>query len=295
MSRRCGCSPGDTGAVRFRLEAGGLTDVGRRRQNNEDCFAIVPLGEPATAPSPQAAVAGPLAVLGVLLVVADGLGGARAGEVASRLAVAAVVAELRANAAASVDMAETLFGGVAAAHAAVSRAAEGSPEWRGMGCTLSVLWVRPGRAALAHVGDSRIYRWHAGRLDQLTRDQTVVQGLAVPGGSVAGPDVPPRLRGVLEQAIGGDGDIPQPQVDEFAVGPGDRFLLCTDGCHDRLGTADFAARLGATPFAPVACARGLVGEACRRGGHDNITVIVAGCAAPVPHWLGFARRWLGRS
>ena len=163
-----------------------------------------------------------------------------------------------------------------------------------MGCTLSLLWVRPGRAALAQVGDSRIYRWQAGELEQLTRDQTVAQGMVRRGEITPEQARQVRFRGVLEQVIGGIGDLPQPQVDEFDVARGDRFLLCSDGCHDCLEANDLAARLGAADFDPDACARAAVNEACRRSGHDNITVVAAACAESRPGWRRTVGRWLGR-
>ncbi|MBK8475137.1 MAG: protein phosphatase 2C domain-containing protein [Opitutaceae bacterium] len=92
------------------LTAAGHTDVGRKRKNNEDCFAPVALGGANAPQLPEAALEGPLAEPGVLLVVADGMGGAEAGEVASRLAVETVVTELRAKAASSADMAAILAG-----------------------------------------------------------------------------------------------------------------------------------------------------------------------------------------
>lgn len=277
------------------LSAAGHTDVGRRRKNNEDCFALVALGGGNAPPLPQATVEGPLAEPGVLLVVADGMGGAEAGEVASRLAVETVVAELRGKAASTADMAATLTEAVAIAHAAVFQTAERVSEYGGMGCTLSILWVRPGRAALAQVGDSRIYRWLAGQLEQLTRDQTVAQGMVVRGEITAEQAKEVRFRGVLEQVIGGNGEMPQPQVDEFEVARGDRFLLCSDGCHDCLDEIDLAARLGAADFEPAACVRDVVNEACRRSGHDNITVIAIACEEPRRSWRQTLARWLGRS
>jgi protein phosphatase len=284
-----------TADVPFAITAAGHTDVGRKRKNNEDCFALLALDGSPAVKLPQTPVAGLLAAAGVLLVVSDGMGGAEAGEVASRLAAETVVAELQDRSTTSVAMTVTLQAAVAAAHAAVFQAAESTPALRGMGCTLSVLWVRPGRAALAQVGDSRIYRWRSGTLEQLTRDQTVAQSMVARGEITEEQGRKARFHGMLEQVIGGIGDKPQPQVDEFDVAKGDRFLLCSDGCHDCLDAADFSARLGVASFDATACARATVTEARRRSGHDNITVIAAACGEDShPSWRETVSRLLGR-
>jgi len=275
------------------LSASGHTDVGRKRKNNEDCFALLALGQGEGKTLPQGAVVEPLPPAGVLLVVADGMGGAEAGEVASRLAVETVVAQMRSLARPEAEMGATLRAAVAAAHSAVFSSGEADTKRRGMGCTLSVLWLRPGRMALAQVGDSRIYRWRCCELKQMTRDQTVAQGMVDRGEITAEQAKQARFRGVLEQVIGGAGDVPVPQVEECTLECGDRFLLCSDGCHDCLAATDFSALLGAEDFEPAKCARQSVDEACRRSGHDNITVVAAGYEPARPSWRRKITRWFG--
>jgi len=275
------------------LTAAGHTDVGRKRKNNEDCYALLALGGELLPKLPQAPVGGELAEPGLLLVVSDGMGGAEAGEVASRLTVETVVAKLRLEAKGEAPMGDTLLSAVEAAHEAVLQASERTLECRGMGCTLSMLWLRPGRAALAQVGDSRIYRWRAGQLTQLTRDQTVAQGMVDRGEITAEQAKQARFRGVLEQVIGGGGDKPVPQIEEFTLDRGDRFLLCSDGCHDCLKASDFTALLGAADFDAAKCARSAVDLACRRSGHDNTTAVVAALDVTQAGWRRTMARWLG--
>ncbi|MBY0430025.1 MAG: protein phosphatase 2C domain-containing protein [Rhodospirillales bacterium] len=233
-----------------RLECAALSDVGRKRRLNEDCY-LIDSGRG-------------------LLVVADGMGGHQAGEVASRLAVDHV-AEALAQAALSID----------AVQAAVERAntrineentRRGFREGAGMGTTLVGLqMVEGGTQAIAfHVGDSRLYRYRAGVLRQLTRDHTLYQQWLESGQPGPAPG-----RNVILRALG-----PWPHVEaELAVEPvaaDDLFLLCSDGLSSMVDDASIAAILEEGRAAPLGetCTR-LVVVANEAGGADNVTVILA--------------------
>ena len=210
---------------------GAATDVGLVREANEDALLVLP----------EAGV----------VAVADGLGGHAAGEVASELAVEALRASLAEAAAVPEDEVPGLLAdAVQGAHRAVVDDAERDRSRRGMGTTLVVAHVRPGRLWVAHVGDSRAYLSDGGGLSPLTSDH--------------------GAGGMLTQALG-LGDV-APDVVEVETAAGERLLLCTDGLT---GTTepDEIARLVAAGSPQEAC-DALVRAALQGGGHDNVTVVV---------------------
>jgi serine/threonine protein phosphatase PrpC len=166
------------------------------------------------------------------MAVADGMGGHRGGEVASAIAIQGIVAHLGKSIGAKTDsasnprsMAEVLH----QIHADVS-AAGTTPETAGMGTTLSVVVLKPGRMLLGHVGDSRVYRLRAGELTQLTQDHSWVAD-EVRRGNISRAEAESHpMRNVLTQAVG-VADVLDPMVGEFEVVAGDKILLCSDGLH----------------------------------------------------------------
>jgi serine/threonine protein phosphatase PrpC len=201
-----------------------------------------------------------------LLVVADGMGGHPAGDVASRLAVRAIDESLSADALADAETRpETLREAVRLAHDALLSAAEADPERAGMGTTLVVVHLDEpaGLLTVAHVGDSRAYLLRSDDLRVITHDH-VADGLA-------------GRR--LTQAVGASRDV-RPEVAEVPVRSGDRVLLCTDGLTDEIPD-DLIRRL-ATPAAADApeAVRELVAAALDAGGVDNVTLILADIVPP---------------
>jgi protein phosphatase len=216
------------------------------RQNNEDSLFPEKSGESQ----------GP-----TVLVVADGMGGHVAGEVASRLAV---------NAAASSDLEPD--DRVAAANRAIREEVARTPELEGMGTTMTLVEVTPeGKARFAHVGDSRAYLYRGGELRQLTEDHTVAMEYVAMGQlTPEEADDHPQSH-MLTRCLGLTRFV---NVDRIDIGlePGDRVLLCSDGLNSMVPAAGIAEALaGGTPDE---AAWRLVEAANKAGGHDNISVIV---------------------
>lgn len=235
---------------RLRVEAIGLTDRGLSRSHNQDAFAVChDLG---------------------LLVVADGMGGAAAGEVGARLAVATLRAALSQGAAPSVG---SLAAGIEQANANVHAAAREDRAKEGMGTTLAALLVLPHGVAVAHVGDSRVYRMRRGRLHPLTEDHTLVDEQVRAGQMTRAEARRSRFRHLLSRAIGTRESVTVERR-VFEVEPGDVFLLATDGLHGVVEDDDIAAILNAHTDLGRA-ATYLIDAAYDRHAPDNVTVLLA--------------------
>jgi serine/threonine protein phosphatase PrpC len=247
--------------VNPRLEMTAATDRGMVRARNEDCVAA-------------RADAG-------LAIVADGMGGHNAGEVASRMAVEVITGGLAgAGGAERLDpkRAETLIAGeIARANRQIHDAGRARRDHAGMGTTVVVaLWYETS-LSVGHVGDSRLYRLRARELRQLTRDHTLVQdeverGMLSPRRARAAPN-----RSILTRAVGSAAEV-APDLNTFKTMPDDIYLLCSDGLTEMLGDEEIAVVLGASPIGEAADT--LVHEANARGGVDNISVVVARVGPP---------------
>lgn len=210
-----------------------------------------------------------------MLVVADGMGGHAAGELASATAVA-VFADLDVQKdlkpdddevlgllASAIDEAHETLGGIATEH----------PEARGMGTTITALaWLNT-KAAIAHIGDSRAYRLRDGVLTQLTHDHTFVQTLVDSGQITSEEAAVHAKRNLLTRALDGLHDV-ESDLSVLPVRPGDRFLLCTDGLHGVLADSEIAELL-ASPSDPTGIVGALVDRALAGGAPDNVTALVA--------------------
>jgi protein phosphatase len=244
------------------------SDPGCVRDINEDSIAIV-------APNGNGE-------RGHLAVVADGMGGHLGGEIASRLAVESVVEDYASDGA---DPREVLARAVRRANRRIFDAASKDPLLNGMGTTCTVLVIRKGLAYCAHVGDSRLYLVRQAQVLQMTEDHSTVMDLVRRGVLTRAEAKHHPERNVILRALGSRRDVdvavwPEP----FAVRPGDRFLLCSDGLHDLIEDDELLARvLDADPDA--ACER-LITLARERGAPDNVSVAllaVRGPAAEQPH------------
>jgi protein phosphatase len=240
------------------LRAGFVTDRGRVREANEDCvLADADRG---------------------LFVVADGMGGHAAGEVASAIAVRTLgdeVARFAASATypfAEEDVRETIAAAVRKANEAIAAKSLESPATLGMGTTLTALFLWTGRWVVAHVGDSRAYLLRGGSMSRITSDHSYVAEL-VREGLISDADarVHPK-RNLITRSLG-----TQSRVDaDFFSGEamaGDVFLLCSDGLTGELPDASVASILAATNQ-PEPAARLLIESANRAGGRDNVSAIV---------------------
>ena len=250
----------------MRVESFGLTDRGLRRHHNEDTFLVRDdLG---------------------LFVVSDGMGGHAAGEVASDLTVREVERVVEATARAEEDTwpddwerelsvsANRLLAAVNAAHRRVTAAVQADAGLKGMGATVVTALVDPrqGRLSLAHVGDSRAYLLRQGELRLLTSDHSWVHEQVMAGLLTEEAARNHPLKNVVTRALGG---LQEPAVDlsEETLQPEDVILLCSDGLNTMLEDQDIAATLKRLRSLEAA-GRELVTEANRRGGMDNITVVM---------------------
>lgn len=257
--------PAASGGAGFDLAVALHTDVGPVREHNEDCIAAL------NAPCP-----GRPGDRTALVALADGMGGHQAGELASRLAVEAA---LQAFGAVGGAAAERLHVALAAANSAVFERAQSATQWQGMGTTLLLFAPAEHGAHFAWVGDSRLYRWRAGRIERLTRDDTVVMGLLTRGLIDAADAAGHPDHSVLTQAVGTHAAIPLPHVQgPVELAPGDRFLLCSDGVHDVVGDDELAhAMRAATPDEALQAIHAL---ALRNGADDNLSIGVVHVTVP---------------
>jgi serine/threonine protein phosphatase PrpC len=222
-----------------------VTDPGRRRRRNEDAFVLEP----------------------PLFAVADGMGGAQAGEIASRIAASV----LRDSAADSGEAAVVAL--IQEANRRVYEAAATDEARSGMGTTITAALVEDGTVRIGHVGDSRAYRVRDGRLEQLTEDHSLVAELVRSGRlSPEEADIHPQ-RSVITRALGTDPDV---DVDTFSVEtrPGDVFMLCSDGLTSMVDDQSILDIVEQHRSSLELAARKLVDAANRGGGEDNITVVV---------------------
>lgn len=224
---------------------GSRTDVGCVRDHNEDSLVVAP----------------------PLFVVADGMGGHAAGEVASEIATS-----ILAEKAPQTPDAEALGRAVEEANLEIIAAAEDGRGREGMGTTCTAAILKEDRLIIAQVGDSRAYLLHKGQMQQLTRDHSLVADLIEAGQiTEAEARVHPQ-RSVITRALGSDPRT-QPDLFELTAEAGDRLLLCSDGLSTMLED-DQIAKILASHSEPQRCAAQLVNEAVGRGGYDNVTVIV---------------------
>ncbi len=222
-----------------------LTDTGRKRRHNEDSYVCDP----------------------PLFAIADGVGGAQAGEVASRLAASA----LRERDGGS-DPEEEVVRLIQEANRRIYRRSGEDTNLAGMGTTITVAVVQDGLVTIGHVGDSRAYLIRGGHLDQLTEDHSLVAELTRAGKLSEEEAESHPQRSVITRAVGTDPDV---DVDTFVVEaqPNDLFLLCSDGLTDMVSDEEILRIANGRRDDLRAAAKELVKAANRAGGEDNITVV----------------------
>jgi protein phosphatase len=235
--------------------AAAATDRGRKRSSNEDAFAI--------------------SVEHGVYLVCDGMGGAAAGEVASRLAVDEMLRQLTSRAKA-VPLAQAAEEAVRAANEAIFSRAQRNARLRGMGTTLVGLLAEERRVLALNIGDSRCYRQRNRSLEQLTVDHSLVDELVRAGQMPPGAALHSPLRNVITRALGTEREV-APDIFEFEAEPDDLFLLCSDGLTRELPDSLIESLLGADSPLDELCAR-LVSAANKAGGNDNITCLLVRAA-----------------
>jgi protein phosphatase len=247
------------------LSAAWLTDPGRVRSHNEDFVAAY---EPATPDDRR--------LHGSLYIVADGVGGADAGEVASQYASERTLHHYLASAG-QESWGLRLVEAMQAANTDLRRLAADRDDSRRMATTMVAAVVQDGQAYVANVGDSRAYRWRDGALEQVTRDQSLVARLVEEGALTAEEAIRYPYKNVILYSIGSE---KRPPIDlyEVALEPGDLLLLCSDGLTRHVDDGEIAAELGRDR--PAAAAETLVRLARERGGEDNITVAIVRHGSP---------------
>jgi serine/threonine protein phosphatase PrpC len=267
--------------IHAELQLSALTDRGQVRAQNEDAVCILP-------------------DIGAALL-ADGMGGYRAGEVASRIAINVCTSFLQQGMrevdARSGDrwgrLSRLLRDTVIQANAAIVQASRREPDYAGMGTTLVATLFHHDRLLVAHVGDSRAYRLRGGLLEQVTRDHSHVQeqvdaGLLTPEQARHAPN-----RNLVTRALGIDFAL-DVELNQFVTRAGDLYLLCSDGLSDMLDDAQIAALLQAdAPLDQSAAA--LVGAANAAGGMDNVSVVlcrIVSCEPENPGLLGRMLDWV---
>jgi len=273
-----------------KVDFGAVTHVGKVRKNNEDHYLVGRLGrslEPLMTNMPEGQLPENIAEYGYGMLVADGMGGAAAGEVASRMAINLLV-RLVIDAAKwgrRIDKqeAEALMGRIEsyymAIHSELVRQAEINPDITGMGTTLTLAYSFCSDLFIAHVGDSRAYLFRQGQLQQLTRDHTVAQRLADTGEISQEAVATHRLRHVLTNALGGHGGPVVTELEQFKLEDRDRLLLCSDGLTEMVDDAAIQTVLRDIE-SPQKAAEKLLKLALGAGGIDNITIVLARYAFP---------------
>jgi serine/threonine protein phosphatase PrpC len=227
--------------------AHGGTDPGRKRRRNEDAYVIAP----------------------PLFAVADGMGGAQAGEVASGLAASALE-ESGANGGGEPRVVEL----IQEANRRVHHRATTDAATAGMGTTITAALVEPdGRVVFGHVGDSRAYLLRDDKLEQLTNDHTLVAELVRRGELSPGEAEVHPQRSVITRALGTDPDV---DVDTFAIEsrPGDIYLICSDGLSSMVDAHEIEEILRSNRSDLAGASRALIRAANRGGGEDNITAVL---------------------
>lgn len=241
----------------YKTEVSVLTDPGCRRAKNEDCIRYVRPGD-----------TGVLARKGLLAVVADGMGGHAAGEVASTLAVEVISRVYYAD---PREPYAALQGAFMAANRAIYQTSLQDERCSGMGTTCTALVLQTDRAFAAHVGDSRLYLVRNGKICLMTEDHTAVMQMVKAGAITSEAAQRHPKRHILTCALGTKPHVEVATwITPLSIHAGDVFVLCSDGLHDLVQDEEIK-HIVLSHNTRAACER-LIATAKARGGHDNITV-----------------------
>ena len=263
-------------AALISVDSYGLSDVGLIRTNNEDSFLIATAGSEIVSQNP-AELTGVIAGSGTMFIVADGMGGAQAGEVASRMAVELVARNFLAAIAEkdSLDRQTTikiLTDAVQEANQLIFQEGQQNSDLSGMGTTLTAATVFDTTILFAQLGDSRAYLARGGTISQMTKDQSLVAQMVASGKIKAEEAKTHPQRNVILQALGIQNQV-DVAISSAELRRGDQIVLCSDGLSGKVDAEEIKELL--ERFEPKAACQALVRTARERGGEDNITVVVA--------------------
>jgi protein phosphatase len=266
------------------LEIASATHTGMVRSHNED--AIASDGEIGLA------------------VLADGMGGYNAGEVASGIAVALIGSELKQAVAKTnlhslpqadgdLQAIRLLKAVVAKSNTSIYQSANSQPQYAGMGTTLVVTLFRDNRLSVAHIGDSRLYRLRDDQLEQVTRDHSLLQEQIDSGMLTREAARKSQNKNLVTRALGIEAEV-EPEIHTYDVRPGDLYLLCSDGLNDMVEDEDIELTLNAMGANLPLAASQLVQMANDNGGRDNVSVILVKVTRDFPaadSWLSRVLSW----
>jgi len=270
-------------SLRSRVQAVGLTDTGKVREHNEDSISWD--GD-----------------IG-LFVLADGMGGYNAGEVASGMATTVITTEMQQLLAKvkpyeidpetnKILAARMVREQVLKANASIYHAAQSQPQYAGMGTTLVVCLFYDNKALVAHLGDSRLYRMRDNVLKQVTRDHSLLQEQIDSGIITAEQAKKAAHKNLVTKALGID-PVVEPEIHEYPTKPGDIYLLCSDGLCDMVEDEDIEMTLQALGGNLKLAAQQLVQMANDNGGRDNVSVILVRVLREYPGTRGVMSKVFG--
>jgi serine/threonine protein phosphatase PrpC len=267
------------------LEIAKATHTGMVRSHNEDSIAVEPdIG---------------------LAVLADGMGGYNAGEVASGIATALISNETKEaltrvdphtvdRSTGTVAAAALLRDVIVKANASIYQSANSQPQYAGMGTTLVATLCCDNKITVAHIGDSRCYRFRDGRLEQITRDHSLLQEQIDSGLLTKEAARRSQNKNLVTRALGIEPEV-EAEIHTYEVRPGDIYLICSDGLNDMVEDEDIALTLDALGGNLVLAAEQLVQMANDAGGRDNVSVILIKVKREFPAeggWLSKILSWL---
>lgn len=277
-----------------KILSAGRTDIGRKRENNQDQYLIADLSKSMLVQSTSLNLEAQSRLYGMshgkLFMVADGMGGHQGGNRASMLAIDLLINQLlnsmhwffqmdRSQEDREARFIEDLKIMLQKAHEAIEKESSQTVDRKGMGTTLTMAYVIWPWMYIVHAGDSRCYLFRENELQQLTHDHTVSNQLMKSGGMTKDEAEQSRWSNVLYNALGAGASGVDAEVHKVALQPHDMILLCTDGLYRYASETELSQLMVSEPD-PRDCCRALIELANMRGGADNITAIVARLEEP---------------
>lgn len=257
------------------LEVTAKTDTGRVREANEDNFVVTQDCANSEWILPKEPYLNSEA--GTILVVADGMGGLNAGEVASKIAIDSIkedMVQLNEDIQGEKDIKRILINAVLNAHKKIVAGGKTDPDTEGMGSTIVIAWIKDFKIHVGWVGDSRCYVSRNKKLLQLSKDHSFVQSLVDSGELTKEQAFSHPQSNIITQSLGDDSHSPKPDYVAFSVDDNDIFLLCSDGLNSMVKDEKIEAIVAENKNLPE-LAEMLIQEANNEGGNDNITVLMA--------------------